>query len=370
MALATKATRGAVGTNNWTNPSNATADDTTYATCAPGKNSSVIGDWDFLAFTDGELPVGSLIQSVVIRANYKVSTTISAASLGIANGNNGAFDTEETQATEPTSDADFDTTYNSPPSITDLKTTGRLVARIRGIRGNDNDAVTFSLDYVELRVTYVAPITGTGGVTLAAPSSSGTAKETMSGSGGVVILPPANAGTAKEAMVGSGAVSFLAPAVAADGTVTSTGATGTGAIAFAAPAIAGTGKEAFLGSGGVTLAAPAAASTAKETFVGSGGEVFLAPTLDGTGLVIVPVTGTGAVLIGGPSVSATGSGGVAAPVSGGGGRVGRWAGRRVGGLAPMPRVLIAGSAAVGISGPSISGRGEVNDDALALVLLI
>src|SRR3990167_5688312 len=336
MALATKATQGAVGTNNWTNPSNATADDTTYATCAPGKNSSVIGDWDFLAFTDGELPVGSLIQSVVIRANYKVSTTISAASLGIANGNNGAFDTEETQATEPTSDADFDTTYNSPPSITDLKTTGRLVARIRGIRGNDNDAVTFSLDYVELRVTYVAPITGTGGETLA----------------------------------GSGTISFLAPSVAADGTVTSTGATGTGAIAFAAPAVSGTGKEAFLGSGGISIAAPAAASTAKETFLGTGGEAFLAPTLDGTGLVIVPVTGTGAVLIGGPSVSATGSGGVAAPVSGGGGRVGRWAGRRVGGLAPMPRVLIAGSAAVGISGPSISGRGEVNDDALALVLLI
>src|SRR3990167_5523366 len=122
MATATKATRGAVGTNDWTTPENASADDgVNYATCAPGKNASVIGDWDFAAFTDGEIPVGSLINSVIIRSNYKVSTTLSIASLGVQAGNNGAFDAEETHATEPTTDTDFNVTFNAAPSITDLK---------------------------------------------------------------------------------------------------------------------------------------------------------------------------------------------------------------------------------------------------------
>lgn len=154
MAIATKATRGAVGTNNWTNPANATADDGSYATAAPGKNGSVIGDWDFAAFTDGEIPVGATINSVTIRSQYKVSTTSSIASLGVQAGNNAVFDTEETHTAEPTTDFNFDIVYNTTPSITDLKTAGRLVARDRAIRGNSNNAVTFSLDYVELRVDY------------------------------------------------------------------------------------------------------------------------------------------------------------------------------------------------------------------------
>lgn len=155
MAIATKATRGSVGTNNWTNPNNATADDgTNYATCEPAKNNSVIGDWDFAAFSDGEIPVGATINSVVVRSNYKVSVTSSIASLGVSPGNNGSFDTEETDTSEPLADANYDVTFNTTPSETDLKTAGRLVARIRGIRGNSNNAVTFSLDYIELRVDY------------------------------------------------------------------------------------------------------------------------------------------------------------------------------------------------------------------------
>lgn len=162
MTLVTKATRGAVGTNNWTNPANATADDGVYATAAPAKNSSVIGDWDFAAFSDAELPIGATINSVTIRAQYKVSTAASVASLGVQAGNNGAFDAEETHTTEPTVDTDFDVVFNTAPTETDLKTAGRLVARIRGIRGNSNNAVTFSLDYVELRVDYstISPTRG------------------------------------------------------------------------------------------------------------------------------------------------------------------------------------------------------------------
>mgnify|MGYP001615833301 FL=1 len=157
MTIATKATRGAVSTNNWTNPENATADDTTYATCAPNKKGEVIGDWDFLAFADAEIPVGSTINSVVIRSNYKVNTNASIGSLGVEAGNNTVFDARESDTTEPLADANYDVTYNITPSETDLKTTGRLVARIAGIRGNSNTAITFSLDYIELRVDWSTP---------------------------------------------------------------------------------------------------------------------------------------------------------------------------------------------------------------------
>jgi hypothetical protein len=155
MTLVTKATRGAVGTNNWTNPANAVSDDGIYATAAPAKNGNISGDWDWAAFTDAEIPVGASIDNVVIRANYKVSVNTSIASLGIAGSVNAgtSFDTETTDATEPLVDTDFDHTMTGVTE-TDLKTAGDMVARIRAIRGNSSTAVTFSLDYVELRVDY------------------------------------------------------------------------------------------------------------------------------------------------------------------------------------------------------------------------
>lgn len=170
------------------------------------------------------------------------------------------------------------------------------------------------VDFIRVTVEYTPPpaITGSGGVTFAAPSASATAKEAMTGSGGITITAPAAAVTSKETMTGSGGLTLAALAVAGTGTVTSTGVTGTGAIAFAAPAVAGTGKEAFTGTGAVAFAAPAVAASAKETFTGTGALAILAPTLDGTGLVLVPVTGTAAVTIAAPAVAATGSGGAEA----------------------------------------------------------
>jgi len=158
MSIATKYTRGAVAGNAWTNAANATAeDDTNYATCSPAKKGSVSGDWDFAAFTDGEIPASSTINSVTIRANYKVDTTSSIAELDINPGNNGSFDGVTADTSEPTTDTDFDVAYATAPSETDLKTAGRLVARIDGVRGNSNTAVTFSLDSVALVVDYTAP---------------------------------------------------------------------------------------------------------------------------------------------------------------------------------------------------------------------
>jgi hypothetical protein len=192
--------------------------------------------------------------------------------------------------------------------------------RVRLARTTGGAGETVSVYDVWLEVPdAIVPVTGSGGVTFAAPGSAASAKETFTGTGGVTITAPAASATAKETFTGTGGLTLQAPAVAGTGTVTSSGVTGTGAVAFAAPAVAGTGKEAFAGTGAVAFAAPAVAVSAKETFTGTGALAILAPTLDGTGLVLVPVTGTAAITIAAPAVSATGSGGVIAEAHDGGG---------------------------------------------------
>ena len=253
MATATKATRGNVGTNNWTLPLNALTDDgVLYATCAPAKNASVIGDWDFEAFTDGEIPPGSTINSVTMRAQYKVSTTASIASLGVQNGNNGAFDAEETHATEPLTDTNFDTVYNSAPSITDLKTAGRLVARIRGIRGNDNDAVTFSLDYIELRVDYTNnSVTGTSAITLNAITSSSSGNAGASGTSAITLSSIVVSSSGLEEFLATAAIVLSAITHSSVGVETFSG---TSAIALPSLLVVAVGEEVFTGSMAAVLA--------------------------------------------------------------------------------------------------------------------
>ena len=165
----TKATRGAVAGNGWTSPANAGADDASYATAAPAKNGNVTGDWDFAAFSDAEIPVGATISSVVIRYQYKVSTQGSVADVTATNRNNGVSAGSTNDATEPLADTNLDVTFTSTPAEVDLKTAGRIVARLNAHRGNSPTAVTTSLDYVELWVTYTAPVTvnpGTASVTV------------------------------------------------------------------------------------------------------------------------------------------------------------------------------------------------------------
>lgn len=160
MATVSKLTRGAVAGNGWTNPANATADDAVYATCAPAKNATVTGDWDFAAFTDAELPVGSTINSVTIETQFKVSTASSVATYHHQPLNNGVAGTDATDTTEPTADKIVtNAAFSTVPTETDLKTAGRIVARAAGQRGNNNTAVTFSLDYAKVTVDYTAPVT-------------------------------------------------------------------------------------------------------------------------------------------------------------------------------------------------------------------
>ena len=157
MATVSQFTRGAVAGNGWTNAANATADDGSYATCAPGKNATVTGDWDFAAFTDTDIPVGSTINSVTIETQWHISTTSSNETYHQQNVDGGTAGTETTDTTGTTADKVTQTTaWSTLPTIAELKTAGQIVARIKGQRGNSNTAVTFSLDYIKITVDFTA----------------------------------------------------------------------------------------------------------------------------------------------------------------------------------------------------------------------
>lgn len=158
MATVSKFTRGAVAGNGWTNAGNTTGDDGSYATAAPSKNGTITGDWDFAAFSDAEIPVGSTINSVTAEVQWKVSTTSSVATFGVRGVLGGAAQTETTVATEPTTDTITTRTFDTAvPTELNLKTAGDVVVRCRGTRGNSNTAVTFSLDYAKITVDYTVP---------------------------------------------------------------------------------------------------------------------------------------------------------------------------------------------------------------------
>jgi hypothetical protein len=155
MATVSKFTRGAVSGNGWTNAANATGDDGSYSTCAPAKNATISGDWDFAAFSDAELPVGATINSVTLEFQFKVSTTSSVATFHYGTVDSVGTLSDSTDATEPTADKIVTTsTWDTAPTESNLKTAGSLKARAQGQRGNSNNAVTFSLDYVTITVDY------------------------------------------------------------------------------------------------------------------------------------------------------------------------------------------------------------------------
>lgn len=157
------ATSGAssVTSNSWTNNTNAfgIADDNTYATASPAKKGFVTGDWGNYGF-DSTIPVQADITKVEIIPQYKVSTTGSVATLEVQAVVNGSScpTTALAQSTEPTTDTEFvgDVTSCRTWTRADLLDNA-FGARITASRGSSNTAVTFSLDYIKVRVTYSMP---------------------------------------------------------------------------------------------------------------------------------------------------------------------------------------------------------------------
>lgn len=246
---------------------------------------------------------------------------------------------------------------------------------------------------------------GSGGV--AEPSANaGTGGETFSGTG-AVAEPSANAGAGSQVFSGTGAVASAASANAGAGSMT-TGFTGAGDVAVAS-ANAGTGTETFAGSGAVATVS-ASAGTGAEVFAGAGA-VAEPSASSGTGAVTLTFTGTGAVaaasaITGTGSETFAGSGAVAATsASAGSGMTAAFVGTGAVAIAsastgsgsvssvssqqnpggPMPgmaRVTGRREGLAFIVPPSIAGAGQarflcaiagagtVNDDELAIRLLM
>lgn len=213
MATVTKATRGAVAGNAWTSPANAVSDNSVYATAAPAKNADVLGDWDFAAFTDAEIPVGSRITQVRLRYQFKVSTTSSVADATFTNVKGGVAGGSVNDATEPTADKDVLVTFTSTPTEADLKTAGLIVARADAHRGNSTTAVTFSLDYVELQVDWSPVDTGQAAQTLPALGQASSARATARATGAQGLPHAGLSSTARVSM--SGAAGSALPALSA-----------------------------------------------------------------------------------------------------------------------------------------------------------
>lgn len=144
-----------------TNPNNAHADDGSYATAAPGKNTTLATKYQTFGF-DAQIPVGSLIDKVQLIYEYKVSVTTSIATGRIYYKISGVAGSNNNDATEPTVDTvnTYDVTSARSWTREDLLN-GTFEVALAAVQGNSSTAVTFSFDYVKVEVTYheVNPLT-------------------------------------------------------------------------------------------------------------------------------------------------------------------------------------------------------------------
>lgn len=160
MATAVRAAdRHTVVSTGWTNPSNAysTTGDNVYATAVPAKNGTITGDFGFAAFTDAEIPVGATITAVRLVVEANLSAVVTGGVFGIK-GRNNAVDDGAAEVTKTTAAEEQKTfTFSSVPSITDLKTAGRITCRARAAKGNTSSALTENVDFVKIEVDYTVP---------------------------------------------------------------------------------------------------------------------------------------------------------------------------------------------------------------------
>jgi len=213
------ASSNSVGTTGFTNPGNAYASDDSYATAAPGVNSTIssyFGGFDFASY----IPSGATINSVVIGIERKMSTTASSASTTqLAYDDATAIGTVQTSTAEPTSDTIWESSPSTLPTITQVRSSTFKVL-VGAKRGSGATGYTMSLDDVYVTVDYTAPISGSADITLDAATLSaagtvgsgseisGTAAITLddltSSAAGTVDINGA-AGISLEALTGSGA---------------------------------------------------------------------------------------------------------------------------------------------------------------------
>lgn len=150
-------TANEVETTGWTNPSNAHADDGSYATAAPGKNGAIGTRYLTFGF-DAVIPSTDTISKVQIIYQYKVDVTNSIATMRTRARISDVDEENHDDTTEPTADTivTVDITADRAWTRANLLDAAFKVT-MEGRRGNSNNAVTFSLDYVQVEVTHSTP---------------------------------------------------------------------------------------------------------------------------------------------------------------------------------------------------------------------
>lgn len=144
----------------WTTPSNVQADDDAVASINISQknrtNDRQQGGYDF----GSVIPDGSVINSVTIEVEHRVSTTSNIAfleNLAIVNGVTGAVNSD---ATEPTTLTARSYPYSRPGGgswIRDDLLDANFVTRIRQRNGNSNVSYTSAWDYIRVTVNYTPP---------------------------------------------------------------------------------------------------------------------------------------------------------------------------------------------------------------------
>lgn len=152
---------GGQGTNSWGTPANAqgTANNNTYATASPAQNARVAGIWNTYGF-DSNLPTHAAITKVEIIAQFKVDTNLSVANLEVHAqvGGVNCPTSPIVNSAEPTIDTDFTVDVTSCRTWTRSNLlNANFATRVLAHRGNSLVGVAFTLDYVQVRVTYNTP---------------------------------------------------------------------------------------------------------------------------------------------------------------------------------------------------------------------
>ena len=145
----------ALGTNAWTNPTNAYSSNDSRATATPGKSTDVAGIWKTYGITDPASP--STISKVEVGAEWAVDTDTSIFTLRVRasydNGTNWTTYVDDTGEQTSESLVWYDVTDSRAWTWAELGNANFLVD-VTASQGNSKTAVTCSLDHCPVRVTY------------------------------------------------------------------------------------------------------------------------------------------------------------------------------------------------------------------------
>lgn len=165
-------------TTGWTNPTNAfaTSGDNTYATAdlTTSKNQSRGGYFDFPAFTTGDIPAGSTINSVTATVEWGMTAAVTGSTLSVQIYNTT---TPLGSATTQTTATEAQSTHQVTTGITqaDLQSAGTVRARVFYSKGNTSSGTVGNLDFVTLTVDYTVSVVNTkAGTATAGTVATGT----------------------------------------------------------------------------------------------------------------------------------------------------------------------------------------------------